>query len=118
MQCADITLCGLRAHLQVLEVTVVRDRHSGESKGFGFVRMGTEQGAAAALQALDNYLIGAVGSSPPSARGKTVLLASRYSTGLGRRRGCAQDNSINMIVVAACNSTSEPNRLSGSHSVD
>jgi hypothetical protein len=55
---SDTTLCGLRAHLQVLEVTVVRDRHSGESKGFGFVRMGTEQGAAAALQALDNYLIG------------------------------------------------------------
>lgn len=44
--------------VQVLEVTVVRDRHSGESKGFGFVRMATEQGAAAALQALDNYLIG------------------------------------------------------------
>lgn len=39
-------------------MTIVRDRHSGESKGFGFVRMGTEQGAAAALQALDNYLIG------------------------------------------------------------
>lgn len=37
---------------------MVRDRHSGECKGFGFVRMGSEQAAATALQALDNYLIG------------------------------------------------------------
>jgi RNA recognition motif-containing protein len=37
----------------------VRDRHSHESKGFGFVRMATQEGADAALQRLDNYLIGA-----------------------------------------------------------
>jgi hypothetical protein len=36
----------------------VRDRHSHESKGFGFVRMATQEGADAALQRLDNYLIG------------------------------------------------------------
>jgi len=51
-----LAVCVLRP--QVVEVIVVRDRHSGESKGFGFVRMANEQGAAAALQALDNYLIG------------------------------------------------------------
>ncbi|KAF6262591.1 hypothetical protein COO60DRAFT_1699170, partial [Scenedesmus sp. NREL 46B-D3] len=43
---------------EVLECQIVRDRHSQESKGFGFVRMGTQEGAEAALQRLDNYLIG------------------------------------------------------------
>jgi RNA recognition motif-containing protein len=44
---------------EVLECQIVRDRHSHESKGFGFVRMATQEGADAALQRLDNYLIGA-----------------------------------------------------------
>jgi RNA recognition motif-containing protein len=60
--CACCWLCCFC--VQVAEVTIVRDRHSGESKGFGFVRMGTEQGAAAALQALDNYLIGEGANRP------------------------------------------------------
>jgi RNA recognition motif-containing protein len=58
MCCAAVLHCAVLSLPQVVEVIVVRDRHSGESKGFGFVRMGSEQGAAAALQALDNYLIG------------------------------------------------------------
>jgi RNA recognition motif-containing protein len=57
MCCAAVLHCAVLSLPQVVEVIVVRDRHSGESKGFGFVRMGSEQGAAAALQALDNYLI-------------------------------------------------------------
>ncbi|WIA22186.1 hypothetical protein OEZ85_004520 [Tetradesmus obliquus] len=43
---------------EVLECQIVRDRHTHESKGFGFVRMATQEGADAALQRLDNYLIG------------------------------------------------------------
>jgi RNA recognition motif-containing protein len=44
---------------EVLECQIVRDRHTHESKGFGFVRMASQEGADAALQRLDNYLIGA-----------------------------------------------------------
>eukprot|EP00883_Tetradesmus_obliquus_P014405 jgi/Sobl393_1/7448/SZX73474.1 len=43
---------------EVLECQIVRDRHTHESKGFGFVRMATQEGADGALQRLDNYLIG------------------------------------------------------------
>lgn len=53
---------------QVLEVRIVRDRHTHESKGFGFVRMGSEQAAATALHALDNYLIGEEGCRPGGCR--------------------------------------------------
>lgn len=43
---------------EVVECTIVRERHTGESKGFGFVRMATEAGAQAALERLNNHLIG------------------------------------------------------------
>lgn len=37
----------------VEEAAVVQDRETGRSRGFGFVTMATEEGAAAAIQQLD-----------------------------------------------------------------
>lgn len=53
----DTTESGLRglfeAHGQVETVNVVTDRDSGRPRGFAFVEMVTEEGARAAIAALD-----------------------------------------------------------------
>jgi RNA recognition motif-containing protein len=41
------------AHGTVVSAQIITDRHSGGSKGFGFVEMGTEQEARAAIAALN-----------------------------------------------------------------
>ncbi len=41
------------AHGTVTSVQVITDRDSGRSKGFGFVEMGSEQEAQAAIEALN-----------------------------------------------------------------
>jgi len=41
------------AHGQVSSAEVVKDRYSGQSKGFGFVEMPSQQEANAAMQALN-----------------------------------------------------------------
>lgn len=41
------------AHGTVVSAQVITDRESGRSKGFGFVEMGTEQEAQAAIAALN-----------------------------------------------------------------
>jgi RNA recognition motif-containing protein len=41
------------AHGTVVCATVVRDRSSGRSRGFGFVEMGSEEEAEAAVSSLD-----------------------------------------------------------------
>ncbi len=43
-----------RAYGQVLSARVVRDRDTGQSKGFGFVEISDEQEALAAISALNN----------------------------------------------------------------
>ena len=43
---------------EVVSVAVIRDRDSGRSKGFGFVEMGTEQEAQAAITALNGKEVG------------------------------------------------------------
>jgi cold-inducible RNA-binding protein len=42
-----------KAHGSVVSAEVVADRDTGRSKGFGFVEMGTDQEAAAAIAALN-----------------------------------------------------------------
>ena len=39
----------------VISVTLITDRASGRSKGFGFVEMETEQAAQEAIERLNNY---------------------------------------------------------------
>jgi cold-inducible RNA-binding protein len=41
------------AHGQVATVNVITDRYSGRPRGFAFVEMATEEGANAAIRALD-----------------------------------------------------------------
>ena len=43
---------------QVTEATVITDRDTGRSKGFGFVEMGDEQTARTAIERLNGTLLG------------------------------------------------------------
>jgi len=45
-------------HGNVLSVKVATDRETGRSRGFGFVEMGSDQEADAAIRELDGYQIG------------------------------------------------------------
>ncbi len=42
----------------VVSATIITDRASGRSKGFGFVEMETEQAAKEAIERLNNYELG------------------------------------------------------------
>jgi len=46
------------AYGEVVEATIVMDRDSGQSKGFGFVQMGTDEGARSAIAALNGTTLG------------------------------------------------------------
>ena len=59
---------------QVTEVSVITDRDTGRSKGFGFVEMGDEQVARTAIERLNGTLLG----------GRTIIVneaRERQSTG-------------------------------------
>ncbi len=43
---------------QVTEVSVITDRDTGRSKGFGFVEMGEEQAARTAIERLNGTILG------------------------------------------------------------
>ena len=43
---------------QVIEATVITDRDSGRSKGFGFVEMSDDQGAQTAIEQLNGTMLG------------------------------------------------------------
>jgi RNA recognition motif-containing protein len=40
---------------EIAEVTVITDRETGRSKGFGFVEMATEEGAQEAIRRFNGY---------------------------------------------------------------
>eukprot|EP00798_Chlamydomonas_sp_ICE-L_P010194 gene10194-8106_t len=42
---------------QVLECRIIQDRHSGASRGFGFIRMETEEAAILAVERLNQYML-------------------------------------------------------------
>jgi RNA recognition motif-containing protein len=63
---------------QVIEATVITDRDTGRSKGFGFVEMGDEQAARTAIERLNGTLLG----------GRTITVneaRERQSSGRERR---------------------------------
>ena len=41
-----------------VDVKIIKDKFSGQSKGFGFVRMASEKGAMLAVQKLDSFQVG------------------------------------------------------------
>src|SRR5258707_2154877 len=43
---------------QVIEATVITDRDTGRSKGFGFVEMSDDQGAQTAIEQLNGTMLG------------------------------------------------------------
>ncbi len=43
-----------KEHGTVVSATVIKDRDTGQSKGFGFVEMSSDEEAQAAIKALDN----------------------------------------------------------------
>ena len=45
-------------HGPVSEVAIVQDRETGRARGFGFVTMATEEGAKAAIEALNGKEVG------------------------------------------------------------
>jgi len=45
-------------HGQVESVNIIKDKYSGDSRGFGFVTMPNEDEANAAMEALDGQLLG------------------------------------------------------------
>ena len=56
---SDADLQGLFSpHGNVVSVQVIMDRDTGQSKGFGFVEMGSDQEASAAIAALDGKDLG------------------------------------------------------------
>jgi len=46
------------AHGEVKEATMITDRVTGRSKGFGFVEMATEEGARKAIENLNEHNVG------------------------------------------------------------
>lgn len=66
-------------HGQVLSATLIMDRETGSSKGFGFVEMSNTQEAQAAMNALNNSSI----------NGRTIVVneaQERQQRGSGDRR--------------------------------
>lgn len=43
------------AHGQVLSANIIKDKYSGQSRGFAFVEMGTDEEALKAIAALNGY---------------------------------------------------------------
>ncbi len=54
---ADTLREAFAAHGEVTDVHVVTDRDSGQSRGFGFVTMGSEQAAKATMAAMDGAML-------------------------------------------------------------
>jgi RNA recognition motif-containing protein len=46
------------AYGQVSSASIIKDKYSGESRGFGFVEMGTDSEAASAIEALNGTDLG------------------------------------------------------------
>lgn len=59
------------AHGQVTSVNVIKDRYSGESRGFGFVEMSTKSEAQAAINGLNGTSLGERTLSVSEARPRT-----------------------------------------------
>jgi RNA recognition motif-containing protein len=82
----DATLRQLfEAHGSVASAQVIMDRDTGRSKGFGFVEMGSEEEAQAAIAALNGQQIDGRALTVNEARPKTEGGGGRGGYGGGRR---------------------------------
>jgi RNA recognition motif-containing protein len=84
----DSTLSQLfEAHGTVQSAQVIMDRDTGRSKGFGFVEMGSDQEAQAAIQALNGKEMDGRALTVNEARPKTEGGGGRGGGGGGGRGG-------------------------------
>ena len=75
------------AHGTVREVSIVMDRETGKSKGFGFVTMGTEQEAQAVITALNGKTLDGRNLTVNIARPREERGGGGGRGGGGRREG-------------------------------
>ena len=73
------------AHGTVQSAQVIMDRDTGRSKGFGFVEMGSDQEAQAAIAALNGQQVDGRALTVNEARPKTEGGGRGYGGGGGRR---------------------------------
>lgn len=83
---SDLTTM-FEAHGTVQSAQVIMDRDTGRSKGFGFVEMGSDQEAQAAIAALNGKDSGGRSLTVNEARPKTEGGGSRGGSGGGRSGG-------------------------------
>jgi RNA recognition motif-containing protein len=74
-------------HGSVTSAQIIMDRDTGRSKGFGFVEMGTDQEAQAAIEALNGQQIDGRALTVNEARPKTEGGGGRGGYGDGRGYG-------------------------------
>jgi cold-inducible RNA-binding protein len=71
---------------EIAEVTVIMDRETGRSKGFGFVEMATEEGAQEAIRKFNGYQMDNRPLTVNEARPREERSGSGFGGG-GRRGG-------------------------------
>ena len=71
-------------HGTVQSAQVIMDRDTGRSKGFGFVEMGSDQEAQAAIQALNGQMVGGRSLTVNEAKPREDRGGSRGGGGGGR----------------------------------
>jgi RNA recognition motif-containing protein len=72
------------AHGTVQSAQVIMDRDTGRSKGFGFVEMGSDQEAQAAIQALNGQMVGGRSLTVNEAKPREDRGGGRGGSGGGR----------------------------------
>ena len=79
---ADTLRQAFSAHGDVTDVHVVTDRDSGQSRGFGFITMGSDQQARTAMTAMDGSML----DGRPLRVNEAEERQQRSGGGGGRRR--------------------------------
>jgi RNA recognition motif-containing protein len=69
------------AYGSISEVTIIRDRDSGQLKGFGFVQMADDVAATAAIAGLDGTLLGDRALRVNEAQARTERAGGNYRRG-------------------------------------